>query len=117
MQPSLRYYKNWIVDQLTGYKHDKRVEQNASSEILYGKGAGKRRRERHHWDKISALQMAVTAARRAPSRRKQVDESTRTDNIVLFRDMTWNQVQEHRKKVAQDKSSNKRKRARYRRKR
>lgn len=105
------------VDQLTGYKHDKRVEQNASTEILFGKGAGKRRRNRHHWDKISALQMAVTAARRAPSRRKQVDESTRTDNIVLFRDMTWNQVQEHRKKVSEDKSSTKRKRARYRRKR
>jgi len=105
------------VDQLTGYKHDKRVEQNASSEILYGKGAGKRRRNRHHWDKISALQMAVTAARRAPSRRRATEGSTNPDNIVLFRDMTWNQVQEYRKQSSQDKATTKRKRARYRRKR
>jgi len=117
LKEELILYDADTVDQLTGYKHDKRVEQNASSEILYGKGAGKRRRNRHHWDKISALQMAVTAARRAPSRRRAGDEDSKPKNIVLFRDMTWNQVQEYRDQVSQDKVTTKRKRARYRRKR
>lgn len=104
------------VDQLTGYKHDKRVERNASNEILFGKGAGKRRRERHHWDKISALQMAVTAARRSPSRYKAAEKGKPIENVVLFRDMTWNQVQAHRKKGDQDRPPSRRKRSRYRRK-
>ena len=86
------------VGQLTSYKHDKRVEQNASSEILHGKGAGRKRRERHHWDKISALQMAIFAARRSPSRHKATDQSDSSrENVVLFKNMTWDQVQAYRK--------------------
>jgi hypothetical protein len=104
------------VDQLTGYKHDKRVERAVTHEILYGDGAGKRRRNRHHWDKISALQMAVTAARRSPSRYKVSSGEDHLKNVVLFRDMTWDQVQDYRKQSQSDKVS-KRKRARYRRKR
>jgi len=105
------------VDQLTSYKHDKRVERGASNEILYGKGPGKRRRDRHHWDKISALQMAVTAARRAPRRLKDGGEDGKTENIVLFRDMSWDRVEKYRKEEAQRKGQTKnRKRARYRRK-
>jgi len=105
------------VDQLTGYKHDKRVERAVTHEILHGaKSADKRRRNRHHWDKISALQMAVTAARRAPSRRKSSEGEDKLKNVVLFRDMTWDQVQDYRKQSQQDKVQTKRKRARYRRK-
>ena len=106
------------VDQLTSYKHDKRVERAASNEILYGKGAGKRRRNRHHWDKISALQMAVAAARRAPRRLKNSEDDGTTENVVLFRDMTWSQVEAYRKEEANRKGKGKsRTRARYRRKR
>jgi len=106
------------VDQLTSYKHDKRVERAASNEILYGKGPGKRRRSRHHWDKISALQMAIVAARRAPQRLKKGSEDSIEENVVLFRDMTWNQVEKYRKEETQRKGKDKsRRRARYRRRR
>tara|TARA_R110002110_G_scaffold1039_1_gene4074 strand:+ start:4864 stop:6576 length:1713 start_codon:yes stop_codon:yes gene_type:complete len=106
------------VDQLTSYKHDKRVERGASHEILYGGGGGKRRRNRHHWDKISALQMAVTAARKAPRRVKQMEDGDGTENVVLFRDMSWDQVEAYRKEEVKRKGQTKgRRRARYRRKR
>lgn len=51
------------IAQALSYGHDKRVERSVVAEILQGDSAGKRRRERHHWDKISALMMAVTVAR------------------------------------------------------
>ena len=100
------------VDQLTSYRHDKRVERSASHEILYGDGPGKRRRDRHHWDKISALQMAVVAARREPTRYKPKTESD-LGNVVLFKDMTYNELQKFRKEEAARKTSNQRKRSRY----
>jgi hypothetical protein len=106
------------VDQLTSYKHDKRVERGASTEILYGKGPGKRRRNRHHWDKISALQIAVVAARRAPRRLKSQGENDKTENVVLFRDMSWDRVEAYRKEETKRKNKTKaRSRARYRKKR
>lgn len=106
------------VDQLTSYKHDKRVERGASTEILYGKGPGKRRRNRHHWDKISALQIAVVAARRAPRRLKSRGENDKTENVVLFRDMSWDRVEAYRKEENKRKNKTKaRSRARYRKKR
>ncbi len=100
------------VDQLISYKHDKRVERSASHEILYGAGAGKRRRDRHHWDKISALQMAVVAARREPTRYKPKTEAD-LGNVVLFKDMTYNELQKYRKEEAARKTSTHRKRSRY----
>ena len=100
------------VDQLTSYRHDKRVERSASHEILYGDGPGKRRRDRHHWDKISALQMAVVAARREPTRYKPKTEAD-LGNVVLFKDMTYNELQKFRKEEAARKTSTHRKRSRY----
>tara|TARA_R110000824_G_scaffold85560_3_gene212548 strand:- start:8702 stop:10408 length:1707 start_codon:yes stop_codon:yes gene_type:complete len=104
------------VDQLISYKHDKRVERGASHEILYGSGPGKRRRNRHHWDKISALQMAVTAARREPTRYKPKQEEN-LENVVLFKDMTYNELQKFRSEESARKSSTKRNRVRYTRRR
>ena len=104
------------VDQLTSYKHDKRVERGASHEILYGSGSGKRRRDRHHWDKISALQMAVTAARREPTRYKPKQEED-LENVVLFKNMTYNELQKFRAEESARKNSTKRKRVRYTRRR
>ena len=53
------------VAQLQSYKHDKRVEESVNTEIVRGQPS-KRRRERHHWDKVSALMLAVAGARRYP---------------------------------------------------
>lgn len=96
--------------QLTTYRHDKRVEDGVGAEMLRG-GIGKKRRSRHHWDKISALQMAIVAARNAPRRLRKPKEVP--DNVVLFKDMSWEQVQQHRKKAGSDKPSTRRKRTRY----
>jgi len=101
------------VSQLITYKHDKRVERAASTEILLGGGSGKRRRDRHHWDKISALQMAIVAARRCPRRLKDSSTPEGLENVVLFRDMTYDQIQTYRKKEA-DKDLKSRRKFNYR---
>ena len=103
------------VLQLTGYKHDKRVERTAHTEILLGGGSGKRRRDRHHWDKISALQMAVTAARSAPRRYHKETPDPGLENVVLFKDMTYDQVQGYRKEDQKQRQGKNRRKTTYRR--
>lgn len=51
--------------QLKSYKNDKRIEEGVAAELTRG-APSKRRRDRHHWDKISALMMAIVVARRSP---------------------------------------------------
>ena len=97
--------------QLCTYRHDKRTETSVVSEMLKG-GIGSKRRQRHHWDKISALQLAVVAARRCPQRSKSTEKRSE-ENVVLFKDLTWDQLQSYRK--AGDASNNRsRKRSVYR---
>ena len=96
--------------QLSTYRHDKRVEDGVGAEMLRGT-TGKKRRSRHHWDKISALQMAIVAARSAPRRIRKPKEVS--DNIVLFKDMSGDQVEEHRKKSSTEKLVTRRKKAKY----
>tara|TARA_R110002051_G_scaffold166034_1_gene236989 strand:- start:78 stop:1667 length:1590 start_codon:yes stop_codon:yes gene_type:complete len=82
------------VEQLTSYKHDKRIEEGAGSEIARG-SASPRRRERHHWDKVSALQMAIVGARNVPRRRRHKPEE---ENVIEFRDWTFDEKTEMHKK-------------------
>jgi len=102
------------VGQLGSYREDKSTERSASSELLNATSKG-RRRDRHHWDKVSALQLACVVARAAPRRYKQDQKPAELDNVVLFRDMTYEQLQEYRK--AGNKSNKRRVRARYPRRR
>ena len=102
------------VGQLGSYREDKSTERSASSELLGSATKGKRR-DRHHWDKVSALQLACVVARAAPRRYKQDQKPAELDNVVLFRDMTYEQLQEYRK--AGNKSNKRRVRARYPRRR
>jgi len=97
-------------EQLCSYKHDKRTECSVITEMLSG-AIGHKRRSRHHWDKISALMMAIVGARSLPVKRKRVEATPA--NVVLFKDMTWDQVQAHRKKIDSH-SPGQRKRIRYR---
>ena len=115
LRDELILYDEDTVGQLGSYREDKSVERTAASEILHS-GKPNRRRERHHWDKISALQLACLAARFAPRRYKKVtpDEPS---NVLLFRNMTYNQVTEYRNTEAKEKQSKKRRRSRYRRRR
>ena len=73
--------------QLSSYKHDKRIEENPNSEIVRGQ-ASSRRRERHHWAKVSALQMAIVAARSAP-RRVKPTLGPEGENVIVLRPYTY----------------------------
>lgn len=81
--------------QLDTYRNDKRIQRSVSSEILAGPRRN-RRRDRHHWDKVSALCVAVVVARSAPARFKQRTEES---NVIHFKDMTYNQVEKYRKEA------------------
>jgi len=74
------------LEQLQSYRNDKQVEENPNSEIVRGK-ISKKRRPRHHWDKISALQMAIVGARALPRRYKPTSE----DNVILLGKYTYNE--------------------------
>ena len=97
------------VGQLGSYREDKSTERSSASEILQGNKTG-RRRERHHWDKVSALQLSCLLARQAPRRFKSGAPPEELANVVLFRDMTYDQLQEYRKSSTKKTT---RQRARY----
>jgi hypothetical protein len=56
--------------------------------------------------------MAIVAARDAPRRIRKPKEVP--DNIVLFKDMSWDRVESHRKKSSADKAESRRKKVKYR---
>ena len=97
------------VGQLGSYREDKSTERSAASEILQGSKTG-RRRDRHHWDKISALQLSCLIARFVPRRFRSGGPAPELENVLLFRDMTYDQLQEYRKSSTKKSS---RPRARY----
>jgi len=99
------------VQQLQTYKNDKRVEESASAEILRGASSG-RRRDRHHWDKVSALLMAIVAARYLP-RRDKPGAPIRDSNIVMFTGMSYDDQEKYRQRLSDDKPT-KRQRFSYR---
>lgn len=80
------------VAQIRGYRGDKTVERTIRSELL-STNAG-RRRARHHWDKASALMVACAIAPYMPVRYRP---KPKPDNVVMFRDMTWNQLKDYEK--------------------
>jgi len=81
LMDELVLYDKQTVEQLMSYKHDKRVEESVGTEIVRG-APSRRRRERHHWDKVSALLMGVAAARKAPSRRRVSTDLPAGDNPI-----------------------------------
>ena len=92
------YDKN-LVEQLMSYKNDKRIEENPNSEIIRG-ASSKRRRDRHHWDKVSALMMALAGVRQLPRRQKPQAERVE-ENVVLF--PTWDSWNDYQNKANADK--------------
>lgn len=74
--------------QLRGYRSDKETERTVRQELL-SKSAGNRR-ERHHWDRVSALMMAVVAA---PSLPRRIRRKSMPDNVIPFGAFTWNDLQ------------------------
>jgi len=75
-----------LVEQLMSYKNDKRVEEGPNTEIVRGEPT-KKRRERHHWDKVSALMMAIVGARFLP-RRTKPSLDVDGNNVIVLRPYT-----------------------------
>lgn len=91
------------IDQLMTYKNDKRIEENAASELVRG-APSKRRRERHHWDSVSALMFAVIGARVTPKGKARPKELPAGDNPIhtgLYkaneRAEEWKKIQSRRR--------------------
>lgn len=59
-----------LVEQMATYKHDKLVEEGEAAKILDPGRVPKRRRAKHHWDRVSATLWAVFGAHRLPVRYK-----------------------------------------------
>jgi hypothetical protein len=113
---SLDQATGWIVDalmdelvlndrdtlqQLQTYKNDKRTEESAVAELLRG-STSNRRRDRHHWDKVSALLMAVIGARYLPVRDKPGGKEKET-NLLMFTGMSYDDQERYRKQLSEDK--------------
>lgn len=69
------------VEQLMTYKHDKRIEEGVVAELVRG-SPSKRRRDRHHWDKVSALLLAVALARKTGQRSRRTGDLPVGDNPI-----------------------------------
>lgn len=99
------------VAQLQSYNNDKIVERSVRSEIMANGRSDTRRRERHHWDKVSALAMACITAEEAPRRFRP--EAKVEDNLVPFKGITYDDLERIRK-ANQPTVKQRRGRARYR---
>jgi hypothetical protein len=93
---------NNTVEQLLSYRNDKQIEESPTSEIARGE-ASRRRRDRHHWDKVSALIMGIVGARALPRRSKpSMENPEKDDNLVLF--PTWNSWDAYQTSLSQEKT-------------
>lgn len=68
------------VEQLSTYKNDKTFEAAVSTEALHNATAifsesGSGRRKKHHWDRVSALLIAVQMAKQVPQRFRPSEEA------------------------------------------
>ena len=95
----LTLYDQDTVDQISGYRNDKAVQRSTKAETLAPRGGG-RRRDRHHWDKVSALMVGCVAMPKLPVRFKPAVQPT---NLVVHpaSGMTWNEMMAYDKRVAE----------------
>lgn len=101
------------LDQCSTYRNDKRIEDGAVAEMLRGH-IGRGRRKRHHWDKVSALKMAVMGALSMSVRSKP--DAEEPDNVVpLFSQMPFDQREQWISAEAARKAPAKRSGSTYRR--
>lgn len=99
LMDSMVLYCKQTVTQLSSYKHDKRIEESATTELIRG-GASKRRRDRHHWDLVSALIFAVVCSRKvsapaAPKEQFEAGDSPAHSGLYTYKAQSekWAQMQ------------------------
>jgi len=75
--------------QLSTYRQDKEVQRGNQSQILRPTSVGAGRREKHHWDRVSAFLMAIEGVEHVPARRKP---RTDVSQLPPLTPQTWNQI-------------------------
>lgn len=109
LMDTLILHDELTVDQLQSYKRDAEVAQSDKWSALNPGETMRNRREKHHWDRVSALGWAVYAARRAPQRyRPRTFEEQQADTAALEQaianqdylhaDSLWRKEKERKKK-------------------
>lgn len=100
------------VSQLRSYRSDRALEPSPEAEVLGMQAKG--RRERHHWDRVSALMMAVLAAK-VSHQPVAPEEALDVSNVKLLGDMTINDlIRYERRKREWEASRKPRGKSRYR---
>lgn len=104
-----------LVSQLLGYRNDKALESDPTSEIrreALGRNRPPGRRARHHWDKVSALMIACKAARYVP-RRIRSGEPVIPSNVISLPNASFSVWDSYRKKLAAMNETSQDRRVRY----
>jgi hypothetical protein len=87
------------ISQLGSYKNDKKIETSAATELLREGKISRGRRERHHWDKVSALIMMCVGARDLPRRHRPTSRIIKV--AQQFTALPYEAQQEYFKRVEQ----------------
>lgn len=82
-----------LVSQMLSYQGDASVQRTVKAELLKPRHKGGRR-DRHHWDKVSALMIAVLTA---PSVSRRYRPKPQPENVIMHPGLglTWAEVQAH----------------------
>ena len=84
------------VDQLSTYRSDAILQASTRVEII-GSGIGRGRRDRHHWDKVSALLLALYGSRFVARRFKPVDRPQAVQQVTQGKDLSQMTAAEYEK--------------------
>jgi hypothetical protein len=84
LMDTLVLHDDLTIDQLQSYRRDSETQASDKWQVLNVGQTMRGRREKHHWDRVSALGWAVYAARRMPVRYKpKTPEEIQQDNEAL----------------------------------
>lgn len=88
--------------EVRNYKNDKKIQATVTSEMINPDGTVRRRRSRSHWDKVSALAVTCTMAKKCSQRRPPWDTVSGAEPVKRFTELTWNERQEWIERVKKE---------------
>jgi len=86
-------HEKQTIQQLQTYRRDKDTADSPRQEVMRKKNKRNSKREKHHWDRVSALMVGLMVAYRIPRR-----AATPKSNVVKFPDSSndWTEAQTNR---------------------
>jgi len=102
LDSELRIIDDLTYAQLTSYRRDKEVVDSEGFKLLRPGQTGRGRRDKHHWDRVSALLWACWYAPTMPTRFRPYDPTETDDDDTRreYSDMTAKQWQKRRRAQA-----------------